>query len=299
MPGFGANGRTCRLRGCAFCFRKHKQNQHITGLASVLCVRIYQLLPRDTSETHMERKIMSQKTPLSSAALIHQKTEAGQRLLELRQAQADALGRGEDFQKSDEISKISERMAALDTAIAGAEEREAGEAAKAALVRTRARAAEIKQMLQENEDHRTAALSKAEMHLRGFVDAIGGAYLSLTEKQRLYILESIDFYNHQPEHLQRLGDIYSHKPGGMHLDHAGELGNHAVFIRLGNYLGAALAAISPRQIGNVSWDLHNMTDARSWVEQERNAVRGKIEGETVRNMEFIENQLSDEAEDAD
>ncbi|MGX9989521.1 hypothetical protein ACS4RR_009935 [Rhizobium sp. Z1P35] len=252
--------------------------------------------------THLKRtwneRKMSQKTPLSSAALIQQKSEAEERLLELRQAQADALERGDDFQHSDEISQITERLSAFDTAIAGAEKREDAATAKAAIANTRIRAGEIANAARINEDERIAALKDAEGHALGFAEAIG-RYTSLSEKQRLHIRDSIDFYSSQPEHLRRLGDIYRVVPGGVHVNHARDLDDDAVFLRLGNYLGTALSRIRSRQIGNVSWDLHNITDTRSWVEQERAALRGKIEDETIRNMEFIENQLSDEAKDAD
>lgn len=241
---------------------------------------------------------MSQKTPLSSAALIQQKSESEQRLLELRQEQADALERGDDFPHSAEISQITERLAAFDTAIAGAEKREEAAAAKAAIASTRVRAGEIANAARINEDERIAALKDAEDHALAYAEAIG-RYASLSEKQRLHIRDSIEFYSRQPEHLRRLGDIYRFVPGGVHLNHTRELDEDAIFLRLGNYLGTALSRIRARQIGNVSWDLHNITDTRSWVEQERAALRGKIEEETIRNMEFIENQLSVEDEDAD
>ncbi|TAX09319.1 hypothetical protein [Rhizobium leguminosarum] len=255
------------------------------------------LLPRDTSETHMERKKMSQKTPLSSAALIQQKSEAEQRLLELRQAQADALERGDDFQHSDEISQITERLAAFDTAIAGAEKREDAAAAKAAIASTRVRAGEMANAARSIEDERLAALNDAETHALGLAEATG-RYASLSEKQRLHIRDSNEFYSRQPEHLRRLGDVYRVVPGGMHVNHTRDLDEDAIFLRLGNYLGTALSRIRSRQIGNVSWDLHNITDTRSWVEQERAALHSKIEEETIRNMDFIISNIGAGEDDA-
>jgi hypothetical protein len=243
---------------------------------------------------------MSGKTTITSAVLIEQKSDAERRLVEVRQQQVDAIESGSDFEHSSEILLLNERIAALDTAISRAEQREAVEEEKAELVRSRARAAEIQTIAETNETDRAAALAEAEAHAKGYVDAIR-RFADLTEKQRLHLLESISFYSEQPEHLQRRGDVYSHKPGQMHLDHMLEFGTQAVSFRIGNYLGAALESTGWRQIGNVSWrvdstDAASLTD--SWAERELNAVRGKLAADLVLNMDFIVSNIGAGAEDA-
>jgi hypothetical protein len=243
---------------------------------------------------------MSVKTTISSAELTRQKSEAERRLGELRQQQVDDIESGAEFEHSSEILLLNERVAALDTAIDRAEQREAVEKEAADLVASRARATEIKSIAEANENERAEVLAEAEAHAKAYVEAIRH-YADLTEKQRLHLVEIISFYNRQPEYLQRLGDVYRHKQGQMHLDHLGEFGSQAVLLRLGNYLGAALKTTGWRQIGNVVWHLDSTDEASRrlpWAERELRAVHGRVGGELVRNMDFIVSNIAAGAEDA-
>ncbi len=171
----------------------------------------------------------TKKAPVSSAQLIKQKQEAEARLNSLRQDQVDALEEGRDFPHSNEFVTLNERIAALDKAIARAEERE------------------------EKEYQRAAAADQADT-LQAQLDKIkAGERLYLDSVKRVgEVMPQI------VEALQQIGGLaspmYSAIRAATKEDHVPTFDNTNIEMRLAAQIGRYLAQVSHRgSYGRMHW----------------------------------------------
>lgn len=226
------------------------------------------------------------KSPLSSRQLRDQKTLAETRLDELRQEQVVALEQGQDFKNNNEILFLNEKLAALDKAIARAEERETKEAHRLQLVNTRSRALHLVDEIQRRESDRLEAVAAVEAAVRATVDAIV-RYQEQAKRSRESCSAAAAFYNTQPEDFRRLKHIiYSSSDIAVP-----ELGGQRLSNRLGDYMASTLSELID---GSNSGGLYGATVwsrmaplPHSWADAERIAVNGLVDRNLLLNLRHI------------
>lgn len=201
-------------------------------------------------------------SPVSSNFLKNQRKEAEQRIDDLRQQQVDALEQGLEFEHNSEILIVSERIAALDRAIARAVQRERAEEERRERTEARADIETMKETLKR--DH-------AE-HL----DLIAEAEAAATKAAELF--KSIETKGEALRQRAVSVAIFlkSHK---IAADEPNEYGPN-LSIRLGDYFSSAMCKPRrgenrPNQMGQVSWQNAQPLD-HSWREAEFGRMIGPL-----------------------